>query len=72
MLKDTYTISDYPEISLILWDWRIDTIEQADLFEMLKIRLKYLYQDRLSQTEIDVIEALCHRYNNGVSLLDSQ
>lgn len=70
MLKEKYTISDYPEIALLFWDWRIDTIEQADFYEMIKLRLRYLYQEKLSCEEIALIEELCDEYNQGVSLLN--
>lgn len=62
-------IADYPEIKLILWDWNIPTISEEDMAQMIKLRAKYLYQDKLSATELELIEKLSNEYNDGYSLL---
>ena len=69
MPKNIILLSHYPEISLIFWDWNIDTIEEQDFFRLIETRIKYLYQDLLSEEEIVLINELCDKYNNGISLL---
>lgn len=62
-------IANYPELKLALWDWNIPTISEEDMAQMIKLRAKYLYQDKLSATELELIEKLSNEYNDGYSLL---
>lgn len=63
-------IANYPELKLALWDWNIPTISEEDMAQMIKLRAKYLYQDKLSATELELIEKLSNEYNDGYSLLE--
>lgn len=63
-------IADYPEIKLALWDWNIPTISEEDMAQMIKLRAKYLYQDKLSVAELELIKKLSGKYNDGHSLLE--
>ncbi len=62
-------IANYPELKLALWDWNIPTISEEDMAQMIKLRAKYLYQDKLSAKELELIEKLSNEYNDGYSLL---
>lgn len=70
MSKRVITLSNYPEIALIFWDFNIDEIEESLFFFYIRERIKYLYQDLLSNEEIELINELCQKYNDGISLLD--
>lgn len=63
-------IANYPEIALALWDWNILTISESDMAQMIKIRAKYLYLDKLSAAELELIKKLSDKYNDGHSLLE--
>lgn len=70
MSKSAITLSNYPEIALVFWDFNIDEIEESVFFFYIRERIKYLYQDLLSNEEIELINELCQKYNDGISLLD--
>ena len=69
MSERVFSLSQYPEIALIFWDYKIDTIEERELFNYIRIRTKYLYQDLLSDEEVNLINELCDEYNGVISLL---
>ena len=63
-------LSQYPEIALIFWDFNTDEIEESVLFYYIRERMKYLYQDLLSDEEVELINELSEKYNEGLSLLE--
>ncbi|WP_032095623.1 MULTISPECIES: hypothetical protein [unclassified Alteromonas] len=69
MSEREFSLSQYPEIALIFWDYNIDTIGERELFNHIRNRMKYLYQDLLSDEEVGLINELCNKYNDGISLL---
>lgn len=72
MSERVLLLSQYPEIALIFWDFNIDEIEESTLFFYIRERMKYLYQDLLSDEEVELINELCEKYNDGISLLESR
>ena len=72
MSERVLLLSQYPEIALIFWDYNIDTIGEQELFNYIRNRMKYFYQDLLSDEEVELINELCGKYNDGISLLESR
>ena len=69
MSERVFLLSQYPEIALIFWDFNIDEIEESTFFFYIRERMKYLYQELLSDEEVRLINELCEKYNDGISLL---
>ena len=72
MSERIFLLSQYPEIALILWDFNTDEIEESVLFFYIRKRIKYLYQDLLSDEEVGLINEVSEKYNEGVSLLEQR
>lgn len=62
-------IDDYPELKLICWNIHLPELTEEEAFGIYQVNWRYVYEDKLTPKEKELIEMLCKKYGEGISLL---
>lgn len=62
-------VNDYPELKLICWNIHLSELTEDEAYGIYKVNWRYVYEDKLTSKEKELIEMLCEKFGEGVSLL---
>ncbi|HCV03047.1 MAG: hypothetical protein CMJ90_18430 [Planctomycetes bacterium] len=62
-------IQQLPTLKDIFWDWRANTIDEKDAFEIIEKRWPYIAQENLTADETTLINRLKDEYGFGVLMV---
>tara|TARA_Y100001936_G_C15637428_1_gene439686 strand:- start:264 stop:464 length:201 start_codon:yes stop_codon:yes gene_type:complete len=59
------TITDYPELKTVFWDWNIEQVDERTAFELIERRWSYIARENLNDKEVELLKRLTERYGQG-------
>lgn len=59
------TITDYPELKTVFWDWNIEQVDERTAFELIERRWPYIARENLNEKEVELLKRLTERYGQG-------
>jgi len=64
--EKTFSIDDYPQLSLLAWNRVIRTIDEEEAFALYERNWRFVDVDTLTKSESNFIDRLIQKYGNGV------